>query len=180
MGKKKNKKKIYNDPNEIIERLLRFEDNLAGIQFSIDAYNDLKLTDDIDEQMDDTLHGYTATGVLEAHAQERYSVSKVELDEFHGELDEHAREIEIMSRPTDARVKAWIDRNDEYVRRKKRLIELERKWNVLKHLNRAFYMRYELLRTKSANLRKEIGDLSAAPTRIPRPKKRKYGGRDGS
>ncbi|HEC72372.1 MAG: hypothetical protein ACTSW7_01315 [Candidatus Thorarchaeota archaeon] len=164
------------DPNEIVRRLLQIEDDLMGQRFAIDAYNDLKLNEDIESQMDDVLRGYQMTGVLEAHAGERCGVRKVELDEFYGELDEHAREAEVMSRPTDARVKAWINREEEYVKRKKRLLELERKHNVLKHLNRTYYMMYELIRTKSANLRRESSNLGETPERtkrFPRPDKKK-------
>lgn len=164
------------DPDEIVRRLLRVEDNLLGQQFAIDAYNDLKLEEDIETQMDDVLRGFQLTGVLEAHAGERYGISKVELDEFQGELDEYAREQEVMSRPTDARVKNWVNRNEEFVKRRKRLLELERKHNILKHLNRAYYMMFELIRTKSANLRKEAGSLGETPERtkrFPRPKKKR-------
>ena len=155
---------------------MRIDDDLMGQRFAIDAYNDLKLNEDIEAQMDDVLRGYQMTGVLEAYAGERHGVCKVELDGFYGELDEHAREQEVMSRPTDARVKAWINREEEYIRRKKRLIELERKYNVLKHLNRAYYMMYELIRTKSANQRRESSSLGETPERakrFPRPNKKK-------
>jgi len=175
--KKKKKTKVKslvkaNDTSNIVKTLISIDDDLAGLRFSIDAFNDLKLSDDIDAQMDDVLSGYQMVGVLEAHAEERYDVNRVELDEYRGELDEYAREMEVMSRPTDTRVKSWIDRNEDYVAKKKRLIELKRKWSVLKYLNKAYYMKYELLRTKSANLRRETGDLSAAPgntNRFPRP-----------
>lgn len=159
---------------ETIRRLLRIEDNLAGIQFAMDAYDNLRLKDNIELEMDEVLHGYQMTGVLEAHAEERFEVRKVELDAFCGELDEYAREMEVMSRPTDQKVKAYIQREEKVIEKKKNIAEVKRKWNVLKHLNKAFYMKYELIRTKSANTRKETGDLGTAPDdpkRYPREKK---------
>lgn len=169
--KKKNKEEL-----QVIRRLLRVDDSLAGIEFSIDAYNDLKLTHDIELEMDNILQAYQFTAVLEAHAEERYDNKKVELEEYWGELEEHCRSYELVERATDQKVKAWIARNPDYVKRKKKLLELKRRWGVLKFLVKSFYMKYELIRTKSANTRKEYGDLSAAPTvvkRFPRPKTRK-------
>jgi len=170
------KKTKKSDGEDVVRRLLRVEDNLAGTRFAIDAYDNLRLKNDIEVEMDDVLHGFQMTGVLEAHAEERYENSRIELDEFWGQLEEHAREMEVMSRPTDQKVKAYIQRDAEYISRKKRLSEIKRRWHVLKHLNKAFYMKYELIRTKSANVRKETGDLGTAPDnpkRYPREKKRR-------
>lgn len=170
------KKKKEADGENVVRRLLRVEDDLAGTRFAIDAYNNLKLKNDLETEYDDVLHGYQMTGVLEAHAEERYDNTRVELDEFWGQLEDYAREMEVMSRPTDQKVKAYIQRDENYVSRKKRLNEIKRRWNVLKHLNKAFYMKYELIRTKSANQRKEMGDLGAAPDntkRYPRKEKKR-------
>lgn len=179
MGKSK-KSKIREiekqDVEKIVRRILQFEDFLIGQQIAVDMYDNLKLNEDIESQMDDVLHGYQFTGNLEAHAGERHGICKVELDQFQGELDEYAREQEIMSRPTDTRVKNWINREEEFVRRKKKLLEFERLHNMLKHMNKAFYMQYELIRTKSANLRKESGSLGESPEnpkRFPRSEKKR-------
>jgi hypothetical protein len=169
--------------DDLLRRLLRVEANLEGTQLAIDAYRELQLKDDIETEMDDVLRGYQFTGVLEAHAAEQYENKETELDEFWGDQDEYAREMEVMPKATDARVKAYIYRNPEYVRRKKNLALIKRKWNVLKHLNRAFYMKYELIRTKSANVRREQGDLGAAPKktrRYPRTDKNRSGENNGS
>jgi len=172
MSRTSSKKERKESKKKILKTLLNIEDELAGIKFAINAYKDLQLNDNIDNQMNDVLLGFQMTGVLEAHAEERYENRRVELDEFRGELDEYARDTEVMSRPTDSRVKSYVDRHPEYITRKSSLNEIKRKWSILKHLNKAFYMKYELLRTKAANIRKEVGDLSNAPDTSKRKTKK--------
>jgi len=148
-----------------LRKLLIFEDELEGEPILIDMLKDLEFKDDFDSECDDVIKGFILSGKLESSAEERFELYRISIDEFRAELDDQCRETEIVSRPTDSKVKAWIDRNEEYVKRRKRLVKLKKQVSVLRHYNRAFVMKAELLRTKAANRRLEYNDLGmSVPT----------------
>ena len=145
---------------------MTFEDELAGEDILWNMLKDLEFGDNIEVDMQDVVKAFMLSGVLEAHADERYEKKRIELDEFRGELDEQAREFEVVQRPTDSKVKSWIDRNEEYVKRRKTLAKLARKLKILRHLNRAFQIKADLLRTKAANQRLQYNDLGMSPQTV--------------
>lgn len=157
-----------------IKRLLTFKDEIAGEKICWDILQDLEFSDDIDGQMEDVVQGFMLSGSLEASADERHERYRIELDEFKGELDERAREE--LDKITDSSVRAWIERNREYVKRRKRLARYNRQTKLLKHVNRAFQIKAELIRTKAANLRQQYNDLGMNPPTVGKKRRKRNGG----
>ena len=154
---------------QLARKLLTLELTVRGKPIIVDAFEQLQLTDDFDSMMNDVLHWYQLSGLAEAEAEAATGNMKVDIDRFGAELEEYCRDAEVLEKATDQRVKAWINRNEKYVQKQKRLTKLKMQHSIVKHLNRCFYMQYELIRTKSANIRKEYGDLDSAPEK---PKKK--------
>lgn len=157
-----------------IRRLLTFKDEIAGQKICWDIMSDLEFTDDVDSQMQDVVEGFMLSGALEARAEERYERLKIEIDEFRGYLSEQA--VEDLVKVTDSSVKNWIERNQEYVKRRKKLARYGRQVKVLKHLNRAFQIKSELIRTKAANLRQQYNDLGMSPPTVGKKRRKDDGG----
>lgn len=149
-----------------------FEDNLNGEDLSIDTYEALRFKRDLDKDLNDVVVGYQQTAMTMARAELRLDLLKIDFDAFRGELDEYARSMEIIARPTDSKVKAYIDRHEECVKRRKALARVKEKYTMLKHFNRAFAIKAELIRTRAANIRRELDDLGLAPPSVRKKKKK--------
>ena len=152
-------KKHTTPQDNFIEKFLTFKDELGGEEILINILNDLRFTDDIETQMNDVVTGFMLSGKLESLAEERFEITKVQLDELESQLDEKAREYDIVGRATDTKVRAYIERDENYIKLRKKLIRYRRQWNILRHYNKAFAMKADILRTKSANRRKEYDDV---------------------
>jgi len=153
------KKSQKNSTENFIENFLTFKDVLGGEEILINILNDLKFTDDIETQMNDVVTGFMLSGKLESLAEERFELTKIRLDELESNLDEKAREYDVVGRATDAKVRAYIERDESYIKLRKKLIHYRRQWNILKHYNKSFAMKADILRTKAANRRKEYDDV---------------------
>lgn len=156
-----------------IRKLLTFEDQIAGEKICWNILEDLEFSDDVDSQMQDVVQGFMLSGALEASAEERYEQKRIELDEFKGYLDEQARDD--LDKVTDSSVKAWVERNREFVKRRKKLARYARQVKLLKHINRAFQIKAELIRTKAATLRQQYNDLGMSPPTVGKKRRKKDG-----
>ena len=152
---------------------MTFKDEIAGDKICWNMLQDLEFSDDVDSQMQDVVQGFMLSGSLEARAEERYECQRIELDEFRGELDERARDD--LDKITDSSVKSWIERNQEYVKRRKKLARYGRQVKLLKHMNRAFQIKAELIRTKAANLRQQYNDLGMSPPTVSKKRRNRDG-----
>lgn len=146
-----------------VKSLLMFSDELGGERLVIDMYESLRLKgDNPEEQFNDALIGYQVSGNLEAIAACRFEKMEVDLKALYAQMDEHAREMDVIDRPTDAKVRAFIQRDERYIKKKKALAKAKEKWTMLRHYNWAFKMKIDLLRTKAASMRAEFA-LSNTP-----------------
>jgi hypothetical protein len=157
-----------------VRRLLTFKDDLGGEKIAFDILSDLQFTDDIPTQMNDTLVGYMLSGKLAAMAEERFENEKIKHNSFRGDLDSRARD-NIPDKVTESSVRAYIESNEEYAMRAKKVIRMKRQYEILRTLNRAFAIKAELLRSRAADVRKEYDDLGMSPPSVRR--KRKKGGK---
>jgi len=157
-----------------LRELLLIKDHLLGEKIVLDVWDDLKLNEDEPEvMMQDCLFGHQLSGHLEAVAEARYELGKVELDHVYAEMDNFAREMEVMARPTDAKVKAWILREGKYITKRKELIELKMKYQFLKVLSKSFVMKADFIRTKVASRRAELAMPATSVETVKRKKKKK-------
>ena len=158
--------------SKIEKKFLTFRDTLQGEKICWEILEDLKFSDDVESQMDDVVRGFMMSGSLEAHAEERVDLKRIELDELRGELVVRAEE-DIVERATEMRVKSWIDRDEQYNRKRTQVARYARQAKILKHLNKAFQIKAELIRTKAANLRQQYNDLGMSPPTVAKPKKKR-------
>ena len=150
-----------------VKSLLRFKDELRGESLVIDMYESLAFKgDNPEEQFNDALIGYQVSGNLEAIACCRYEKMEVDTKAYYAQMDEYCREMDVIDKPTDSRVKAYIQRDEKYIKRKKAVAKAKERWTMLRHYNQAFRMKIDLLRTKAANMRAEVG-LSTPDTSRP-------------
>jgi len=138
---------------ERIKKLLSIEDEMGGEEYIIDSYKKLKYGNDVIRDLEKVTIAYAVSSRLEAEAEYRVEVKKAELSEFFADLEEEAREYEQIIKPTDQRVKAYIERNPEYRRKKAKLAEFNRRLNVYKGYRMALKIKSDMLRTKAASVR---------------------------
>jgi len=150
-----------------LRELLQYTGERGGQALVIDMYQSLKYALDLDQSEEETLLGYMASGRLEADAFEDLEDAEIELKELRGNLDEYAREMEVLNRPTDSKVKAWIDRNEAYIAKAKAVASLRKHHKILWHFNRAYEKKLDALPSRSARSR----DKSEAPIRRPKPRR---------
>jgi len=156
-----------------IRELLYLRDFLLGEKVALDVWEDLKITEDPELQMQDCLYNYQLTGMLEAAAEAKVDIQKVDLDNMFAELDDYARNMEVMARPTDAKVKCWIQRDKKYIEKRKEIIDAKMKYLFWKHINRALVMKADFIRSKVASRRAELVMPAASVETIQRKKKKK-------
>ena len=157
------------------QKLLKFKDILDSEEIVFNMYEDLRFIEDLESMIEPTLMGYMLSGKFAAYAEERYENKKIELTEFHGQLDEHYRDLSSADsgRVTESALRSKIESNPEYITRAKRLTKFKRQCDVLKYFNKAFQMKAELLRTKAADRRRELDDLGMSPPTVSKKRKEK-------
>lgn len=151
---------------EQLMELLQYTGERGGHELVIDMYKSLQFAIDMDQCEQEALLGYMASGRLEADAFEELEDAEIELKELRGNLDEYAREMEVLNRPTDSKVKAWIDRNEAYIAKAKAVASLRKHHKILAHFNKAYEKKLEVLPSRSARSRDKS---EAPPVRRPKP-----------
>jgi hypothetical protein len=148
----------------LAQKLLRLDTKVDGQQVVIDMYQSLQFTHQLDVEMEDSVLGYMVSGMLSAQAERQADDAKTELDEMRGSLDEYAREMEVLNRPTDEKVKAWVYRHPDYIAKRKEHSRLKETAGILKFFNRAFEMKVDLIPTRAgrAKRRQELEDRRQA------------------
>lgn len=139
----------------LTKKLLTLEDDFAGEAYVIKIFNKIKFSNDIMQDLEDVVKAFAIAKKLEVEAAHRLEVGRVELNEFYSALDERAREYEISGRATDQKVKAYIQRDAEYVERKKYVLDLELRYDLLSSYSQIIKMKADVLRTKAASERQE-------------------------
>ncbi len=138
---------------ERIKKLLSIEDEMSGEQYVVDVYRQLKYGNNEIRDLEKATMAYAVAARLEAEAEYRVEVKKAELSEYFADMEEEAREYEQIIKPTDQRVRAYIERLPEYRRRRAKLAEFNRRLNVYKGYKMAIKMKSDSLRTKAASIR---------------------------
>jgi hypothetical protein len=132
----------------------------------ISVKDQLKLSEDIDSEVDKAAGVYGYYAVLSERAETRYQKMKLAFEKWQAETESryfHEKREEIKSSskdlklkmPTEAQMKAYVRTQSKFRAYQIRLIEYDEHRRILKVLARAFEMKIHLVQTKSANRRKE-------------------------
>lgn len=126
----------------------------------------LKLTEDIDTEVDEAAGTFGFYAVLAERAETRYQKMKLAFDKWQAETESrylHERREEIRSAPkelklkmpTESQLKAYIRTQSKFRAYQIKLIEFDEHRRILKVLAKAFELKVNLVQTKSANRRRE-------------------------
>jgi hypothetical protein len=158
--KTKSRKSLSRD---LITHFLKIEDpDLDGQKVNLDLLDDLLTSSDIDSEIDKCSVMFMLMSSMEAHAEERYENEKINRDKIFGELDSKARDGDLLGRPTDAKVKAWIEGNVNFRNVGRRVNKFKRQMKKFRGAALAIEMKSRMLQTKSANIRKIALDMPEA------------------
>jgi hypothetical protein len=144
----------------LLKNFLKIEDSeLDGQKVNLDLLDDLLTSSDIDSEIDKCSVLFMLMSSMAAHSEERHENEKTNLKKIFAQLDSKAREGDLLGRPTDAKVKAWIEGNITYRTIQKRINKYKRQTSLYEGAAKAFEMKSRMLQTKSANIRKVSGDM---------------------
>lgn len=156
-NKTKSRKSLSAD---LLKKFLHIEDSeLDGQKVDLHLLDDLLTSSDIDSEIDKISVFFMLMSSMEAYAEERYENEKNHSKKIYAELDSKAREGDLLGRPTDAKVKAWIEGHSIYRNVDKKINKYKRQMKLYKGAAAAFEMKSKMLQTKSANTRKILGDI---------------------
>ena len=141
---------------QLIKHILTIKASYDGEELSLDARKLLRYTEDIDADIKNVLINMQLVGSLYAEAEKDQAFLRIKLDAKRGELDEHGRDVEIVGRPTDERVKNWVNRHPDYVKLRRQYSKAVKQTKRIEILYKALEQKARLLQTKSANRRAEI------------------------
>ncbi len=144
----------------LLKNFLKIEDSeLDGQKVDLHLLDDLLTSSDIDSEIDKISVFFMLMSSMESYAEERYENQKTHAKKIFAQLDTKAREGDLLGRPTDAKVKAWIEGHVQYRMCDKNINKFKRQMKLYKAAAAAFEMKSRMLQTKSANARKVLGDI---------------------
>lgn len=142
----------------VLKSFTRIKDNLKGEEVDINLLEDLLTSEDLDSEIDKVSVGFMLMSSMAAWAEERYENQKARIRYHEAELDEKARDGNITARVTDAKVRAWINRDSKFQKLTIQLNKYKKQMQIYEAAARAYDIKSRMLQTKSANIRK-ITDL---------------------
>jgi len=119
----------------------------------------LKITEDIDGEVDNAAKSYGYFAILSERAETRYQKMKFAFDQWQAEVETRAmaeRKANGDKPYTEAQMKANIRSQPRYSAFQTKLIELDEHRRVLKIIVKAFEIKSNLIQTKASNRRNEI------------------------
>lgn len=147
---------MFDADKAVLIKMMRIECEYDGRPVKIDCSKLLTFRGELDDDRERCIKWHQRVGALMAEAIRRRDFLKAELDSLKGELDEHARKFEVLSRPTDEKVKNWVNRNPDYVNKRKMLAEQEAKVGKLNALHWSINKKIDMLVEKGADRRIEV------------------------
>lgn len=126
------------------------------IYFSVK--DELKITDDLDREVDEASARYAFYALLAEKAETMYQKLKFRSEGWRAEVEstESSRRFsENLKSATEAQMKAFVCPQPKYRQYQVKLIEYDDKRRVQKILARAFEMKKDLIQTKCSNRRTE-------------------------
>ena len=127
---------------------------------------DLKISEDIDTEIDIAAINFGYYAILAEKADTRYQKMKFSFDAWQADKEARAlrlRQAEGLKAYTEAQMKAHIRSQPKYRGFQLQLIDMDEQRRILKVVAKAFEMKKDLVQSKSANRRSEIKVPSGKP-----------------
>lgn len=119
----------------------------------------LKISEDIDSEVDDAAKNFGYFAILSERADTRFQKMKFAFEQWQAEVETRAmseRRANSEKPFTEAQMKAYIRSQPKYSAFQTKLIELDEHKRVLKIIVKAFEIKSGLIQTKASNRRNEI------------------------
>lgn len=126
---------------------------------SLKLRKDLKISEDIDTEVDIAAVNYGYYAILAEKADTRYQKVKFSFETWQAETEARCgrqRQAENQKKYTEAQMKAHVRSQSKYRGFQIKLIELDEQKRILKIIAKAFEMKKDMVQTKSSNRRQEI------------------------
>ncbi len=120
---------------------------------------DLKISEDIDTEVDIAAINYGYYAILAEKADTRYQKLKFAFEGWQAQTEAKAqrqRQAEAVKAYTEAQMKAHVRSQPKYRGYQMKLLELDEQKRILKVIAKAFEMKKDMVQTKSSNRRTEI------------------------
>ena len=120
---------------------------------------DLKISNDIDTEIDVAAINFGYYAILSEKANTRYQKIKFAFEAWVASTEAAAlriRQAEAKKPYTEAQMKAYVRSQTKYRGFQMRMIEYDEQQRILKVISKAFEMKKDLVQTKAANRRGEI------------------------
>ena len=120
---------------------------------------DLRISEDIDHEVDTAAATYGYYAVLAEKAETRYQKMKFSYEQWRAQTESRQAMIRVQESKkslTESQMKAYVHTQPKYGAYQARLIEYDEHRRVLKILARAFELKKDLVQSKSANRRSEV------------------------
>jgi hypothetical protein len=124
----------------------------------VSIQKDLRISEDLDTEVDRAASHYGFYAVLSEKAETRYQKMKFAFEQWKAEIE--SRQIMLRAREnkkafTEAQMRAHVQSQPKYRAYQVRLIQYDEHRRILKIIARAFELKKDLVQTKAANRRKE-------------------------
>lgn len=119
----------------------------------------LKISEDIDSEVDDAAKNFGYFAILSERADTRFQKMKFAFEQWQAEVETRVmseRRANSEKPFTEAQMKAYIRSQPKYSAFQTKLIELDEHKRVLKIIVKAFEIKSGLIQTKASNRRNEI------------------------
>lgn len=120
---------------------------------------DLKISEDIDTEVDIAAINYGYYAILAEKADTRYQKIKFAFEAWQAGREAYAqrqRQADSLKPFTEAQMKAHVRSMSKYRGYQIKLLELDEQKRILKVIAKAFEMKKDMVQTKSSNRRTEI------------------------
>lgn len=132
--------------------------NLLPEAVVVSIQKDLRISEDIDTEVDRAPAQYGFYAVLSEKAETRYQKMKFGFDQWKAGVE--SDQIMLRAREgkkafTEAQMKAFVSSQPKYKAYQIRLIQYDEQRRIVKIIARAFELKLQMIQTKAANRRKE-------------------------
>lgn len=158
----------YDADKKVLRNMFLIKAEYMGEKVSIDTEKMLSYSADIDDEREYVVKEYQRVGSMIEEMKKKVSFAKIELDNLYGNLEEHARNVGVMTKVTDEKVKNYIKRDLNYVNARKQIAKMESVVGKLVTLQNSLRYKKQMLKEKGEDRRKDIEygvGISKMPTK---------------
>ena len=126
----------------------------------VNLEDELKITEDIDSEVDKAAARFGYYAVLAEKAEARYERLKLSFNFWESDAKVRKDEELAISKEkklTESQMKAYVSSQSKFKTYQLKMIELREQKDVMRAIVRAFDKKSDLVQTKAANRRKEAG-----------------------